>query len=93
MGLAQRIAEEFPWGPQLATTVIATVVVAQLVGPLLFKGAIVRVGEARAHGGVLEGDASVPLQAKRPGPRSGVIVCVEGVVWHGGKGREENGGE
>ena len=46
LGLAARVASEFEgWGQTLATTVTATVVVNQLLGPLLFKAAIVAVGE------------------------------------------------
>lgn len=48
LGLAGRIAREFPdFGPQLAAVIIGGVVLNQLVGPVLWRRALVRSGEAR----------------------------------------------
>ncbi|MCB8984204.1 MAG: cation:proton antiporter [Ardenticatenaceae bacterium] len=48
LGLAKEAADIFPeFGIEFATVVIAVIVVSQLVGPPLFKWAIVRSGEAR----------------------------------------------
>lgn len=47
LGLAKEVAVEFPgWGDTFATTIIAAVVLNEIVGPLLFKSAMGRVGEA-----------------------------------------------
>lgn len=46
LGLAIVIAEKYPaWGQEFATVVIGVIVLNQLVGPPLFKWAIVRAGE------------------------------------------------
>ncbi len=47
LGLAKEVADKFPtWGPELATIIIAVIVMNQLVGPPMFKWAINRVGES-----------------------------------------------
>ena len=49
IALAGEIAAAFPdWGPALALLLIAAIAVNQLVGPILFKQALERVGETRA---------------------------------------------
>ena len=48
LGLAKEVGGAFPaWGPAFATLMISTIVVNQLVGPTLFKWALVWVKEAR----------------------------------------------
>ncbi|PTN10259.1 cation:proton antiporter [Mangrovibacterium marinum] len=48
LALVMVISNSFPaWGSQLATIIVAVVIVNQLVGPPLFKWAIKRVGENR----------------------------------------------
>lgn len=50
LGLAKEVGVEFPgWGEAFATTVIAAVVLNEIAGPLLFKAAINRVGEAHTR--------------------------------------------
>lgn len=47
LGLAKEVADKFPtWGPELATIIIAVIVLNQIVGPPMFKWALNRVGEA-----------------------------------------------
>lgn len=47
IGLAKEVAVEFPeWGAAFATTVIAVIIINQIVGPPLLKSAIKRVGES-----------------------------------------------
>ncbi len=47
LGLAKEVAVEFPgWGDTFATTIIAMVVINEIVGPILFKLALNRVGES-----------------------------------------------
>jgi Trk K+ transport system NAD-binding subunit len=47
LGLAKEVAVEFgDWGEAFATTIIAVVVLNEIVGPITFKSAILRVGEA-----------------------------------------------
>ena len=47
LGLAKEVAVEFPgWGDTFATTIIAMVVINEIVGPILFKLAINRMGES-----------------------------------------------
>lgn len=47
IGLAKEVAVEFPeWGAAFATTIIAVIIINQIVGPPLLKSAIKRVGEA-----------------------------------------------
>jgi Trk K+ transport system NAD-binding subunit/Kef-type K+ transport system membrane component KefB len=51
LGLAKSVALAFPaWGPDFAALIIAIIVVNQLVGPPLFKWAIVLAGESHARG-------------------------------------------
>jgi Kef-type K+ transport system membrane component KefB len=46
LGLAKRLAVEFPdWGPSLSTLIIAVIVMNEIFGPLFFKEAISRSGE------------------------------------------------
>lgn len=55
LGLAKRVATEFPsWGPSLATLIIGVIVMNELLGPLFFKRAIIRSGEAQQES---EGDS------------------------------------
>ena len=47
LGLAKQVADRFPgWGEEFATTVIAVIIINQIVGPPLFKWVIQMVGEA-----------------------------------------------
>lgn len=47
LGLAVKVAEEFPaWGNEFATIVIAVIVLNQFIGPPLFKLALNKVGES-----------------------------------------------
>ncbi len=47
LGLAKQVGVEFgTWGEAFATTIIAAVVLNEIVGPIAFKSAIMRVGEA-----------------------------------------------
>lgn len=51
LGLAKEVAVEFPpWGEELATILIAVIVINQLIGPPLFKWAIRKVGEDHERG-------------------------------------------
>ncbi|MFB6340367.1 cation:proton antiporter [Saccharicrinis sp. FJH62] len=48
LALVMVVAESFPeWGNELATIIVAVIIVNQLIGPPLFKWAIKRVGENR----------------------------------------------
>jgi len=50
LGLASRIAREFPgFGSSLAAVIVGAVVVNQLVGPVLWRHALVASGEGRAQ--------------------------------------------
>ncbi|MEZ5332454.1 MAG: TrkA C-terminal domain-containing protein [Thermoanaerobaculia bacterium] len=50
LGLAKEVASEFPeWGGAFATTIIAVIVVNQLIGPPLCKWAVQLSGEARVR--------------------------------------------
>lgn len=50
LGLAKEVAAEFPdWGGAFATTIIAVIVVNQLIGPPLAKWAVQLAGEARVR--------------------------------------------
>lgn len=54
LGLANIVRDRFdPWGTHVAAIIIAMVAVNQLVGPALFRFALVRAGETRAGGFVL----------------------------------------
>ena len=47
LGLAKQVADRFDgWGPDFATTIIAVIIINQIVGPPLFKFVIQMVGEA-----------------------------------------------
>jgi Kef-type K+ transport system membrane component KefB len=46
--VALLLADFKPWGPIVGTIVLGTIIVNQLVGPVLFRNAIVASGEARA---------------------------------------------
>ena len=47
LGLAKQVAHEFPaWGPSFATLMISVIVLNELTGPLFFRHAIVRSGDA-----------------------------------------------
>ncbi|PID86112.1 MAG: potassium transporter TrkA [Chloroflexi bacterium] len=49
LGLAKEVGVEFAgWGEAFATMIIAVVVLNEIVGPITFKSAILRVGEAHA---------------------------------------------
>ncbi|MEQ9402090.1 MAG: cation:proton antiporter [Cyclobacteriaceae bacterium] len=57
LGLATVVSNEFPgWGEQLATVVIALIVINQFIGPPLFKWAIYKVGEDRTKAATPEFD-------------------------------------
>ncbi|MCA9919783.1 MAG: TrkA family potassium uptake protein, partial [Anaerolineales bacterium] len=50
LGLAKEVAVEFPgWGDAFATTIIAMVVLNEIVGPILFKVALNRMGETHVQ--------------------------------------------
>ena len=50
LGLAKEVAVEFPgWGDAFATTIIAMVVLNEIVGPILFKMALNRMGETHVQ--------------------------------------------
>jgi Kef-type K+ transport system membrane component KefB len=40
------LADFHPWGPVIGTIVLGTIIVNQLIGPVLFRGAIIAAGEA-----------------------------------------------
>jgi Kef-type K+ transport system membrane component KefB len=51
LGLAARIAREFPtFGARLATLIVGAVVINQLLGPILWRHALVASGEGRSDG-------------------------------------------
>ena len=78
LGLAQRIGVQFAdsFGSRLALCVTAEVVFNQLVGPLLFKAAILGVGEAHTQYEPHNGPGQLGISApSRPKPRSGVLVA------------------
>ncbi|EDQ87531.1 uncharacterized protein MONBRDRAFT_27313 [Monosiga brevicollis MX1] len=51
LALTEEIKEEFqPWGEDYATTVVSVLVIGQIVGPLTFKWAVQRAGEAHQAG-------------------------------------------
>jgi hypothetical protein len=48
LGLAGIVMSRFPdWGPALATTIVGIIALNQVIGPVTFKLALSRVGEAR----------------------------------------------
>ncbi|MCB0212707.1 MAG: cation:proton antiporter [Anaerolineae bacterium] len=68
LGLAAQVSVAFPsWGDDFATTMIAVVVINEMVGPILFKWAINRSGEAHTRA-PSEGD----------GVRDAIIFGLEG---------------
>ena len=80
LGLAQRVSVQFAdsFGPGLALTITAEVVLNQLVGPLLFKAAIIGVGEAHSQYSPGNGPGQLGVsQPVRPQPRSGVLVAAK----------------
>ncbi|HHO55217.1 MAG TPA: cation:proton antiporter, partial [Trueperaceae bacterium] len=59
LGLAKEVGVEFPeWGAAFSTMIISVIVVSQLVGPLLFKWAVVRTGESFIKGRHAEFDGN-----------------------------------
>ncbi|KAL1524951.1 hypothetical protein AB1Y20_019827 [Prymnesium parvum] len=48
LGLAAKVSKDFSWGPDFSAAVVAVVVLNQVVGPPLFKYAIIHIGEAFA---------------------------------------------
>jgi Kef-type K+ transport system membrane component KefB len=66
LGLASLVAERFEtWGPDFKTLVVALIAVNQLVGPVLFKLALTRVGETGRREDLRPAGA-VPLAAPPP---------------------------
>ena len=48
LGLTTLVSREFPeWGSEFATTIVAGIVINQIIGPPLFKWALIHVGENR----------------------------------------------
>jgi Trk K+ transport system NAD-binding subunit/Kef-type K+ transport system membrane component KefB len=69
LGLAKGVGIAFPdWGPSFATTMIALIVLNQVVGPPLFKWAVFLVGEDRVRADTAAFD----------GVRDALIIGVEG---------------
>ena len=69
LGLAKGVGIAFPdWGPAFSTTIIALIVMNQVVGPPLFKWAIFLVGEDRIRAATAAFD----------GVRDALIIGVEG---------------
>ncbi len=68
LGLATIVAHEFPdWGHQFETIIIAIIVLNQLIGPPLFKWALLRVKETHTKASIQEFD----------GTRDAVIFGIE----------------
>ena len=62
IGLATEISEKFPeWGNDAFTIIIAVIVLSQIVGPPLFKYAIVKVGESHLKASEKEFEGSKDL--------------------------------
>ncbi|KAG2502194.1 hypothetical protein HYH03_000681 [Edaphochlamys debaryana] len=77
MGLARLAGTRFPdWGPHFQTFMMAIILLNLLVGPPLFRFALVRVGEARALG----------LPIKGPGAGAGALGAGLGGKENGGVG-------
>jgi Kef-type K+ transport system membrane component KefB len=58
IALAALLLADFdPWGPVVGTIVLGTIIVNQLIGPVLFRNAVIASGEATA---------STPVPAPRP---------------------------
>jgi Kef-type K+ transport system membrane component KefB len=49
--VALLLADFKPWGPVVGTIVLGTIIVNQLIGPIVFRNAIVAAGEANETGG------------------------------------------
>jgi Trk K+ transport system NAD-binding subunit/Kef-type K+ transport system membrane component KefB len=59
LGLATIIAHEFPtWGHEFETIIIAIIVINQLIGPPLFKWALLKVNEAHTKASLQEFDGT-----------------------------------
>lgn len=59
IALAALLLNDFkPWGPVVGTIVIGTIIVNQLIGPIVFRGAVVAAGEA--------GDEGEPEKSNEP---------------------------
>lgn len=57
--VALLLADFHPWGPVVGTIVLGTIIVNQLIGPVLFRNAIVAAGEIPAEedgGGMTDGE-------------------------------------
>ena len=57
--VALLLADFHPWGPVVGTIVLGTIIVNQLIGPVLFRNALVATGEVQAEeesGGVADGE-------------------------------------
>ena len=64
LGLAQRVASDFPgWGDSFAALMIAVIVINEMVGPLFFKYAITRSGEAHVYKETHSGSLKSPSNA------------------------------
>mmetsp|Transcript_5376 Transcript_5376/g.16442 ORF Transcript_5376/g.16442 Transcript_5376/m.16442 type:complete len:762 (-) Transcript_5376:148-2433(-) len=77
LGLLAQVTKLFPWAADLATAVTASVVLNQLVGPLLYKSAILSVGEAHSTYSPADGSRLGVPATTRPQPRSGLLVAEE----------------
>ncbi|KAK3285261.1 hypothetical protein CYMTET_7114 [Cymbomonas tetramitiformis] len=65
IGLAKEVAESFPeWGPSLKSLLVAVIVLNQLVGPPLFKVALIQAGDANP----------ALIQSKLEKPQSGTAI-------------------
>jgi Kef-type K+ transport system membrane component KefB len=61
LGLAILVAREFPtWGLQIQSLMVALIAIHELIGPVLFRAALARMGEI---GKMDEGGAPAPLDA------------------------------
>jgi Kef-type K+ transport system membrane component KefB len=76
IALAALLLADFdPWGPVVGTIVLGTIIVNQLIGPVLFRNALVAAGEAHAPGNLrARTSAEVPNDGDpmEEGRRSGV---------------------
>lgn len=86
LGLAQSAGAHFAWGPDFSASIVAVVVLNQVLGPPLLKRAITLVGE-KYHNYVPKnieqltepqlGKAHVPVTAK-PQPRGALVIASDG---------------
>lgn len=75
LGLIVQAEESLKWGPAFGTCVTAAVMLNQLIGPPLFKAAVLAVGEAHCAYQPAEGPIPVGVHAPlRPQPRAALIV-------------------